>query len=221
MPKDWFEWHDLYQTEIRLQQRLQLVRDYIGRSLDTLPPGRIQVVSACAGDGRDLLGTLVNHSRKGDVQARLVELNPQLVEEGRAAIAAANLTSQIEFVHGDATFSDNYAGAVPADIVLVCGIFGNLADEAALQQLIGNLKYLAKTGASVIWTRGHRDGIAYSDLVRQTLQAANFAEVDFHLTATGDMGVGLHHYLGESAPLPANKTLFVFSGTPDRAVAST
>ncbi|MBW4580320.1 MAG: hypothetical protein KME42_12220 [Tildeniella nuda ZEHNDER 1965/U140] len=50
------------------------------------------------------------------------------------------------------------------------------------------------------------------------MKAANFAEVDFRLTVTGDMGVGLHQYLGESAPLPANETLFVFSGTPDRAV---
>jgi len=79
MPKDWFEWHDLYQTETRLQQRLELVQGYIARSLDALPPGRIQVVRACAGDGRDLRGTLAHHPRAGDVHARLVELNPHLV----------------------------------------------------------------------------------------------------------------------------------------------
>lgn len=218
MPKNWFEWHDLYQTETRLQQRLEIVREYLARSLDALPPGRIQVVSACAGDGRDILGTLTNHARKADVHARLVELNPQLVQQGGVAVTEAGLTQQIEFVNGDATLSDNYAGAVPADIVVVCGIFGNLADEAGLQQLIGNLKFLAKPGTFVAWTRGNRGDIIYSDIVRHNLQAANFAEVDFRLTATGDMGVGLHQYLGESAPLPANKTLFVFSGTPNRAV---
>lgn len=37
MPKDWFEWHDLYQSETRLQQRLELVREYLARSLDALP----------------------------------------------------------------------------------------------------------------------------------------------------------------------------------------
>lgn len=221
MPKNWFEWHDLYQTETRLQQRLQIVQGYIATALNAQSGGRIQVVSACAGDGRDLLGTLIHHPRKSDVYARLVELNPQLVERGRTAIAAANLTEQLEFVNGDATLSSNYAGAVPADIVLVCGIFGNLADEAALQRLIGNLKFLAKTGAFVAWTRGHREGIAYSDMVRNRFQTAHFEEVDFQLTATGDMGVGLHRYLGESAPLPANEQLFVFSGTPDRAIAST
>lgn len=218
MPKNWFEWHDLYQTEIRLQQRLEIVREYLARSLDALPPGRIQIVSACAGDGRDVVGTLTNHVRKADVHARLVELNPQLVQRGWVTVTEAGLTQQIEFVNGDATLSDNYAGAVPADIVVVCGIFGNLADEAALQQLIGNLKYLAKPGTFVAWTRGNRGDIIYSDIARQNLKAANFAEVDFRLTATGDMGVGLHQYLGESVPLSANKTLFVFSGTPDRAV---
>ncbi|MBD2329230.1 class I SAM-dependent methyltransferase family protein [Alkalinema sp. FACHB-956] len=221
MPKDWFEWHNLYQREERLQQRLEIVQGYITRSLDAQPPGPIQIVSACAGDGRDLRGALLNHPRRAEVSARLIELNPQLVEQGQSAIGQTGLANQIELLQGDATLSDNYAGAVPADIVLVCGIFGNLADEAALQQLIGNLKFLAKTGALVAWTRGHRDGIAYSDLVRQTFQSAQFEEVDFQLTATGDMGVGLHRYVGTPAPLPANQHLFVFSGSPDRAVAPT
>lgn len=220
MPKDWFEWHDLYQTETRLQQRLQIVQEYIATALSAQPVGTIQVVSACAGGGRDLLGTLATHPRKADVRARLVELNPHLIQRGQAIAAEAGLTKQIEFVHGDATLSDNYAGAVPADLVIVCGIFGNLADEAALQQLIGNLKFLAKPGAFVPWTRGHRNGIAYSDIVRQNLQSAQFEEVEFRLTETGDMGVGLHRYRGETAPLPANEHLFVFSGTPDRATAS-
>lgn len=219
MPKDWFEWHDRYQVEPRLKQRLQIVQSYITTALNAQPEGKIQVVSACAGDGRDLLGSLIHHPRKPDVTARLVELNPQLVERGKASISDANLTTQIEFVNGDATLSSNYAGAVPADLVLVCGIFGNLADTAALERLISNLKFLAKTGAYVAWTRGHRDGIAYSDVVRDRFQAANFEEVDFRLTETGDMGVGLHRYLGQSEPLPSHEHLFVFSGTPERAIA--
>lgn len=218
MPEDWFEWHNLYQTETRLQQRLQIVRGYIATALDALPAGTIQVVSACAGDGRDLLGALATHPRKANVRARLVELNPHLIEQGQASLVAAGLTEQIEFVNGDATLSDSYAGAVPADLVIVCGLFGNLADEAALQQLIGNLKFLAKPGAFVPWTRGNRGDITYSDIVRRNFEAANFEEVEFRLTATEDMGVGLHRYRGEAAPLPANKHWFVFSGTPDRAV---
>jgi hypothetical protein len=217
MPKTWLEWHDLYNTDARLQQRLAIVQEYIATSLTHSPRGIIQLVSACAGDGRDILGVLPKHPRASDVRARLVELNPQLVERGRDYLETTPFKSQIEFVNGDATSSNAYLGAVPADVILVCGIFGNLADEAALRQLIGNLKFLAKPGAFVAWTRGHFQGIAYSEIVRQQLREASFEEVDFRLTATGDMGVGLHRFQGETAPLPENHTLFVFSGTPEKA----
>jgi len=217
MPKDWFEWHDLYQTDARLQQRLEIVREYIKTSLNHTPAGRIRIVSVCAGDGRDLLGAIAHHPRTQDIQARLVELNPQLVERGRESIAAAGLTEQLTFINGDATSSNAYVGAVPADIVLVCGVFGNLPDEAELRRLIGNLKVLAKPDAFILWTRGHSQGIAYSEVVRQQFREANFEEIDFRLTATGDMGIGLHRYRGETAPLPENQTLFVFTGVAEKA----
>lgn len=217
MPKDWYEWHDLYNTEPRLQQRLEIVREYISQSLDAIPPGKIRVVSVCAGDGRDLLGTLVNHPRAADVYARLVELNPQLVERGRATIESLGLAKQIELINGDATLASNYIGAVPADIVIVCGIFGNLADEGELNRLLDNLSFLSNPGAFVIWTRGHSNGIPYSDNVRKTLRALRFEEVNFKLTATGDMGVGLHRYRSENLPQPKEQQLFVFSGVPSKA----
>ncbi|ARV60007.1 SAM-dependent methyltransferase [Nostocales cyanobacterium HT-58-2] len=217
MPKDWFEWHDLYKSEPKLQQRLQIVREYISRSLDASGPGQIRVVSVCAGDGRDLLGTLANHPRAKDVYARLVELNPQLVERGRASIESLGLANQIEFINGDATVFSNYVGAVPADIVIVCGVFGNIANEAELNRLLGNLSFLSKQGAFVIWTRGHSHDIPYSETVRKLLYEAGFEEVDFKLTQTGDMGVGLHRYLGESSVFPKEEQLFVFSGVPNTA----
>ncbi|BBD58044.1 hypothetical protein NIES2109_08130 [Nostoc sp. HK-01] len=217
MPKDWFEWHDLYKTDQRLQQRLEIVREYIAHSLNFSSPGVIRVVSVCAGDGRDLLGTLANHPRAQDVYVRLVELNPQLVERGQATIESLGLTKQIEFINGDATIASNYLGAVPADIVIVCGVFGNLADENELNRLLRNLSFLSKPGAFVIWTRGHSHNIPHSETVRQSLQKAGFAEVNFQLTATGDMGVGIHRYLGESVAEPKEEQFFVFSGIANRA----
>jgi hypothetical protein len=217
MPKDWFEWHDLYNTEPKLQQRLQIVREYISYSLNASPLGKIQVVSVCAGDGRDLLGTLANHPRTKDVYARLVELNPNLVERGQATIESLGLAKQIEYINGDATISSNYVGAVPADIVIVCGVFGNLANEAELNRLLGNLSFLSKQGAFVIWTRGHSNGIPYSETVRKYLRESGFEEVDFKLTATGDMGVGIHRYIGENVAVPKEERLFVFSGIPSQA----
>ncbi len=217
MPKDWLEWHDLYNSEAKLQQRLEIVREYISYSLDNAPTGNIQIVSLCAGDGRDLLGTLANHPRAKDVYARLVEINPQLVERGRESIESLGLTKQIEFINGDATASANYVGAVPADIVIVCGIFGNLADENELNRLLGNLSFLSKKGAFVLWTRGHFNGVPYSDTVRKYFREFGFEEVNFKLTATGDMGIGIHRYLGENLPTPKEEQLFVFSGVPNKA----
>ncbi|MBD2446495.1 class I SAM-dependent methyltransferase family protein [Nostoc sp. FACHB-152] len=217
MPKDWYEWHDLYKTEPRLQQRLEIVQEFIADSLNASPNGAIRIVSVCAGDGRDLLGTLENHPRKHDVSARLVELNPYLVERGRATIESLGLTKQIEFINGDATIASNYVGAVPADIVIVCGVFGNLTDEEELNRLLDNLSFLSKQGAFVIWTRGHSNGIPYSDNVRKILRASEFEEVNFKLTATGDMGVGLNRYIGENLPQPKEQQLFVFSGVPNKA----
>jgi hypothetical protein len=217
MPKDWFEWHDLYNTDAKLQQRLEIVRKYIAYSLDASPAGAIRVVSVCAGDGRDLLGALANHPRTQDVYARLVELNPQLVERGRATIESLGLSKQIEFINGDATSAANYIGAVPADIVIVCGVLGNLADETELNRLLGNLSFLSKKGAFVLWTRGHSQGIAYSETVRKYFREFGFEEINFQLTATGDMGVGIHRYLGETLSVPKEQQLFVFSGVPNKA----
>jgi hypothetical protein len=217
MPKDWFEWHDLYYTEPKLQQRLEIVREYIAHSLDTLPPGVIRLVSVCAGDGRDILGTLANHPRAQDVYARLVEINPQLVERGRATIESLGLTQQIEFINGDATSAASYVGAVPADIVILCGVLGNLPDETELNRLLGNLSFLSKKGAFVIWTRGHSHGVAYSETVRRYFRKFGFEEVNFKLTATGDMGVGIHRYLGENLAVAKEQELFVFSGVASKA----
>jgi hypothetical protein len=216
MPKDWYEWHDLYKTEPRLQQRLEIVREFIAYSLNASSDGAIRIVSVCAGDGRDLLGTLENHPRRNDVSARLVELNPQLVERGRATIESLSLAKQIEFINGDAAIASNYVGAVPADIVIVCGVFGNLT-EGELNRLLDNLSFLSKPGAFVIWTRGHSNGIPYSENVRKILRVSGLEEVNFKLTATGDMGVGLHQYKGENLPQPKEQQLFVFSGVPSKA----
>lgn len=212
MPKDWFEWHDYYRTKPRMRQRLQLVRQYISSSLQACPPGEIRVVSICAGDGRDLLGALIDHPRANDVYARLVELDSRLVESGRSAAVSAELGEQLEFVSGDATISSAYIGAVPADLVIVCGVFGNAADETQLHNLIQSLRFLCKQGAFIVWTRDlSEDADHRLATVREFLTEAGFEEVSFKLTLTEDMGVGNHRYLGEPLPLPNDQQLFVFS----------
>jgi hypothetical protein len=105
----------------------------------------------CAGDGRDLLGVLPGHSRRRDVHARLVELDPELAARGAAR--AASLSPHIDVVNADASVTSAYTGAVPADIVLVCGVFGNISDDD-IAGTVAALPSLCAPGATVIWTRG-------------------------------------------------------------------
>jgi ribulose kinase len=75
------------------------------------------------GQGHDLIGALAGHERRGDVTARLVELDEHNVLLARRAAQEAGLDG-VQVVIGDASLTDSYVGAVPADLVLVCGVFG-------------------------------------------------------------------------------------------------
>jgi len=125
---DWTKWHERYDSSPELVARLHLVQTHIAACLEVCPPGPMRVISICAGDGRDLIGVLTTHPRTSHVSARLVELDPRLVERGREAANAAGLASQLEFLQTDATLSSAYVGAAPAHLVLVCGVFGNVGE---------------------------------------------------------------------------------------------
>ena len=111
---DWVEWHRSYdEGGSDLSRRLLVVRRQIAGALDRAPVGPVRVVSMCAGQGRDLLGVLVDHPRRADVRARLVELDPRNADVARAAGM-----DNVEVVIGDASVTTAYDGMVPADVVL-------------------------------------------------------------------------------------------------------
>jgi hypothetical protein len=60
--------------------------------------------------------------------------------------------SNVEIVTGDAGLTSAYAGIVPADIVLACGLFGNMTN-ADIERTIGYCTQLCAAGGTVIWTR--------------------------------------------------------------------
>ena len=56
---NWRDWHDLYSRPgSGLADRLAAVQAHIRRRLDDTAPRSVQVISLCAGDGRDLLSVL-------------------------------------------------------------------------------------------------------------------------------------------------------------------
>jgi Putative methyltransferase len=206
--RDYAEWHGGYDRPgSHLHLRLLVVQDLIACALEELRPGPIRVISMCAGQGRDLLTVARRHRRGDDFTGRMVELDPRNVAVARAAIKEAGLEA-IEVVEGNAGSSDVYAGAVPADLVLACGIFGNVHDED-IKTTIDFLPALCASGAWVIWTRHPRE-----DGILRTIQNW-FTEAGFEPTALvvsdGDtFGVGAARFAGTTASLRSNVRLFEF-----------
>ncbi|MGI5283686.1 class I SAM-dependent methyltransferase [Nonomuraea polychroma] len=205
---DWQEWHDEYdRPDSRLSQRLRAVQSRIRQALDAAAPGPVKVISICAGQGRDLLPVLAEHPRRGDVRARLVELDPGNTEVARSAAEAAGL-DQVDVVTGDATFTDQYQGMAPANIVMLCGIFGNISDDD-IKRAVGFSPHLCAGGGTVIWTRNRRA----PDLV--PVICGWFEELGFEREWVSDpdagFGVGVHRFTGEPRPLAVGERMFSFA----------
>jgi len=202
---DWGRWHEDYQRpDSSLARRLAVVRRRISETLNQCPPGPIRVVSICAGDGRDLLGVLPQHHRANDVRGRLIELDPMLAERARAAAPPA-----IEVVCRDASRSEAYEGAVPADLVLCCGVFGNVSDNGVLAT-INSWPMLCAPGATVIWTRGASgSGPDRREEVRRWVRLAGFNETSFD-GVPETYGIGVSKMIRNSEPYRPGVHLFSF-----------
>jgi hypothetical protein len=206
MTHDWHEWHEAYDHEgSPLARRLAVVQQCIATALDTASPGPIRFVSMCAGEGRDLLGVLEHHPRRADVRGRLVELDPAL-----AATARARAPAGIEVQCADAGATSSYRGAVPADLVLVCGVFGNITDVDVLS-MIDLLPTLCAPNATVIWTR-HRRPPDATPGVRRRFAQSGFAEVSFHAPESTMYAVGVHRLTSRPHPFRSDVRLFDFVG---------
>ncbi len=204
---DWVQWHGDYDDpNSALSRRLKIVRMRSAEALDRAPAGTIHVASMCAGEGRDLLPVLQNHPRARDVVGRLVELDPRLVERARASAPAT-----IEVVCGDAGASDVYEGAVPVDLLLCCGVFGNIT-EADIQTTIACWSMLCAPQATVIWTR-HARQPDLRPLIRQWVKLAGFEELSFDGT-NAEYGVGVAKMIRASQPY--RRGVHFFSFVPER-----
>lgn len=207
MPSEWIEWHKGYEEGKPLAERLRVVRSLISDALDEYRPGPIQVISMCAGDGRDLLGVIATHRRGTDVRARLVELDGELVASGMER-ASRDRIGEIEFVAVDASVTDAYVGAVPADLILICGVFGNIVDDDVFRT-IEHLPELSAERARVIWTRGRFEP-DLTPAIRRRFTDGGFSEVAFIPIAGTTMSVGVHQLASPPRPMRASMRLFTF-----------
>jgi hypothetical protein len=102
-----------------------------------------------------------------------------------------------------------YAGAVPADLLLVCGVYGNVPD-ADIRATIDALPSMAAPGATTIWTRSRRDP-DLTPTVRRWYREAGFEELAFEPIADSLMSVGAWRFTGEPRPFRSDVRLFSFA----------
>ena len=206
--RDWVQWHRDYDNpDSMLSRRLGMVQGHLRAELDRAPAGSIRLISLCAGQGRDVLGVLTGHPRRDEVRARLVELDERNVAAARVAVESAGLTG-VEVVQGDAGITDAYVGAVPAEIVVACGIFGNIPGRD-IEATVAALPSLCAPGALVLWTRHRRPPDLTPD-IRAWFGAAGFREEAFDLSQDSFMSVGAHRLTGEPTELVPGQRLFTF-----------
>lgn len=192
----------------RLSQRLAVVQRFLAQALDRRPPGPIRLLSLCAGEGRDVIGVLRDHPRRDDVQGVLVEADPRLADRAGVAIAGAGLEGQLSVLLGDAGTTDTSAIAVPVDVLLLCGIFGNITDDD-VDYTVRNASRLCEEGAVVVWTR-HPTPPDLTVWIRQWFAESGFLEVGFEASQEAGFGVGCHQLIAEPEAFAGGLRLFRF-----------
>ncbi len=205
--KDWVAWHQSYaDADSSLSRRLAVVRRRIGELLDAAPRGApIRILSLCAGDGRDILPELAARPWL-PATVTLVELDADLAASARTT---ATSVPGVEVRQGDAGLVATFADVLPVDLLLLCGIFGNIP-TVEIQGTVAAVPWMLAADGTVIWTRGRFEDGDLRPAVRSWFVEAGLRELSFD----GDperFGVGVARAQGGGpAVRPAVARLFRF-----------
>ncbi len=210
---DWVDWHRQYDdpdSDLSRRRRSvqSAIRDWIAQASD----GPLRIVSACAGDGLDLLEVLAEQPDPDRFSARLLEIDEGLAGRAEQQARRRGLAG-VDVVRADAGVTGSYAGAVPADLVMLCGVFGNLTDEDA-RWTIESARRLCAGGAHVVWTRGSppdRDAVEPTVALREWFAEAGFEQVSLDMPGDSGYRVGVHRLVAPPAPLVLGRQLFTFT----------
>jgi hypothetical protein len=206
---DWRGWHGAYDDESSsLSDRLRLVRTFIRHVLDARNGRPTRVISACAGEGRDIIAATATHPARRSVEALLVEITPAVAATARESARRHGL-ERFTVMEADAGRSDVYASMVPANLLLFCGIFGWISDEDVFRT-IAFLPRLAAPGATVIWTRHHREP-DLTGAARARFAAAGFEEIAFVKPENSVSSVGVHRLAVPPLEFERGAALFTFA----------
>ena len=205
---DWVAWHSPYSDpDSALSRRLKIVQTHIRSRLLAQKRFPMQVISVCAGQGRDLLDVLESLPTTSGIKALLVENNPWNVSVAQDRIRQLGLLDT-EVRLADAGNSSSYADTTPADLALLCGVFGNISDGDILRT-IQYLPHLCAKDATVIWTRSRRAPDVTPHL-RRTFELNGFLELAFIAPSGDEFSVGVNRFTGKPQQLTTDEQLFTF-----------
>ncbi|MGN6870135.1 MAG: SAM-dependent methyltransferase [Solirubrobacteraceae bacterium] len=203
---DWVAWHRDYEDPASaLSGRLRVVQDQLRRALPIDPREPVRVISLCAGRAHDLIEVLRDYPHASLVRARLVEVDPRNVAAMRAAARERGI--DLDIVLGDAAEPSFYEGVAPADVVLLCGVLGNIS-ERDVRFTIAALPQLCRTGGTVVWTRSRRPP-DLTPRVRRWFAASGFSELAFVAPGDALWSVGAARFAGRPQPL-GSRRFFTF-----------
>jgi hypothetical protein len=111
-------------------------------------------------------------------------------------------------LQGDAGVTSIYRDAVPADVLLLCGIFGNVTDED-LRRTVANASRLCAPHATVLWTLHRRDPDRTPEL-REWFDAAGYEELAFDSPGPDRFALGTIRLKVPPLPYVPNLRLFAF-----------
>ena len=166
----------------------------------------MMIVSLCSGDGRDLLPMLAEVGQE-TASAILVEQDATLAQHARMAAFKLGL-DHVTVLTRDAGKTEHLTFALPVDLLLLCGIFGNISEQDIALTVAASPAML-RPGGTMIWTRGSTE----PDLrptIRQRIANAGLCETVFDSEPEG-FGVGMANkppHPSRDPPLPPR--LFTF-----------
>jgi Methyltransferase domain len=210
--RDWHAWHQEYADPASsLSRRLEEVRIQLAALLERAT-GPVRLLSLCSGDGRDTIPVVSGAER--DVAVVLVELDEELVRAAVIAAAAAGIAADVR--SGDAGVATTWSDVLPVDVLMLCGVLGNVADDD-VERTVAAVRSMLTPGGAVVWTRGNRVPDVPSghtedpaERVRHAFLAAGFDEVAFVKPADASYRVGVARLAVPSAdPLPDRLFTFV------------
>ena len=203
---DWQAWHGDYDDQdSSLSRRLRVVQQRLTEVVSAAT-GMRRILSLCSGDGRDIVPVVARlpHERRPAVV--LVELDRSLAVAAEQRARDVGVAAKV--VVGDAGLAATWQDVVPVDLLMLCGIFGNISD-ADVRATINAARGLLTSEGTVIWTRGYFSDHDLRPQVRAWFTAAGFTEIAFDAEPTG-YGVGVNQLASAPDATLVPERLFTF-----------